>query len=545
MSKRLVVFLIFAFIILNIGLGSWGLSESSEARYAEISREMLLSEDYVNPSLLGIYHYHKPPITYWITALGYKIFGINELGARFFLQIAIVIQLLTVYNIAQLLFDQKKVSLLASFVYFSFPIVLISSRNLTTDAYLTTFIMVAIYFWLARIKAIYGIWALYGFYICLALAILTKGPVALLFVLTVIIVNRWVFKKKIKTSTHGIVGLLLFFGLSTSWYIFLWTKNPTFEDFFLHRQVADRMFSNAFNRGKPFYFFIVLLPALLFPWVLLPLKNIPGKVKYFFGKNDGTSVLIISVVILILLFSLFKTKLILYILPLFWMVAIVIAKKLVLASPTTLKILNISYAILCLFVLVSILSFYFFDMPYLSISLEEVLTTSGLVALWFIIYFKMEKTRPLTTGILAVGFSTVLLISSMFIMRNNPGKINSIKRVLSFVEKVDPSSKKSVLIYNYLLSSAPFYLNDNIVTINAGHDTSDRDVQFQTNEDWKKYLINWSEESQRPYLDSLLNNPNSFLLLSKKDSVNEELQRFLNYFNKRKEFEKWIVYYHN
>ncbi len=545
MPKRLFVFLFFAFIILSIGLGSWGLTESSEARYAEISREMLLSKDYVNPSLLGIYHYHKPPVTYWITTLGYKIFGVNEFGARFFLQVAIVLQLLLVYKIAQLLFEKKRVSLLATLVYFSFPIVLISSRNLTTDAYLTTFIMAAIYFWLARTKNVLGLWALYAFYICLGLAILTKGPVALLFVLTFIVVRHRVHKKKIKTSLHGIVGLLLFFGLSTSWYAFLWIRDSAFLDYFLHRQVADRMFLNSFNRGKPFYYFIVFLPVLLFPWVLVPLKNIPWKGKDFFGRKDGASVLVVSAAILVLLFSLFRTKLILYILPLFWMVAIAIARKLVTTTPSTLKTLNLAYALMSLLLLMGSLLFYFFDIPYISISQKEVLTTLGLVALWFVIYFKMKKTRPLTTGILAVGFSTVLLICSRFIMEDNSGEINSIKDLSNFIEKVDPSSKKSVLVYNYLLNSAPFYLNASIVTINDGHSTTQRDVQFQPNAHWKKNLINWEDESQKLYLDSLLGSPNSFLLLRKKDSGNKELKSMLPHFQKRKDFEKWIVYYHN
>ena len=545
MSKKLLPFLLFTFIILNIGLGSWGLTESSEARYAEISREMLLSNDYLNPTLLGIYHYHKPPVTYWITSLGYKIFGISEQGARFFLQLAILIQLLLVYKIAQLLFNDKKVSLLAALIYFSFPIVLISSRNLTTDAYLTLFIMAAIYFWLARTKNVLGVWALYAFYICLGFAILTKGPVALLFVLTFILVRHWLLKKKIKTSFHGIVGLLLFFAISTSWFLFLWMRDPTFLDYFLHRQVTDRMFSNSFNRGKPFYFYIVLLPAILFPWVLLPFQNTHGKWQDFSGRKDGTDVLVFSTGILILLFSLFKTKLILYILPLFWMVAIVIAKKLVTAAASILRTLNIAYALMCLLLLLASFLIYLFDIPYISISKWEVLSTFGLVALWFIIYSKMKKTRPLTIGILAVGFSSILLISSMFVMGDNPGEINSIKEVSNFVEKVDPSPKKSVLVFNYLLDSAPFYLHGSIVTINAGHNTTQRDVQFQPNDQWKNNLINCDDRSQKPYLDSLLGNPNSFLLLRKKDSENEKLKSLLYHFQKRKEFEKWIVYYHN
>jgi 4-amino-4-deoxy-L-arabinose transferase-like glycosyltransferase len=74
-------------------LGLWGVTESSEARYAEISREMLLSGNMLLPQYLGVLHFDKPLMTYWITALGYEIFGFNAFGARFFLQIAFSVQL--------------------------------------------------------------------------------------------------------------------------------------------------------------------------------------------------------------------------------------------------------------------------------------------------------------------------------------------------------------------------------------------------------------------------------------------------------------------
>lgn len=86
----------------------WGLTETSEARYAEISKEMFENNTLAHPTLLGIYHYHKPPFTYQITTIGYQLFGVNEFGARFFLQISFLIQIILVYLIAFRLFPIKK-----------------------------------------------------------------------------------------------------------------------------------------------------------------------------------------------------------------------------------------------------------------------------------------------------------------------------------------------------------------------------------------------------------------------------------------------------
>ena len=93
MKNKLYILLGISFITLIFMLGNWGLTESSEARYATIAKEMYVNNDFLNPTLLGIKHLHKPPVTYYLTTLGYKIFGVNEFGARFFMQIALLFQI--------------------------------------------------------------------------------------------------------------------------------------------------------------------------------------------------------------------------------------------------------------------------------------------------------------------------------------------------------------------------------------------------------------------------------------------------------------------
>src|SRR5438477_1558569 len=42
------------------------------------SREMLRSADYITPRLYGMPWFEKPPLMYWLAALGYKLLGLNE-----------------------------------------------------------------------------------------------------------------------------------------------------------------------------------------------------------------------------------------------------------------------------------------------------------------------------------------------------------------------------------------------------------------------------------------------------------------------------------
>jgi 4-amino-4-deoxy-L-arabinose transferase-like glycosyltransferase len=44
---------------------------------------MLASGDYITPRLYGVAWFEKPALMYWLAALGFKLFGLNEFGARF------------------------------------------------------------------------------------------------------------------------------------------------------------------------------------------------------------------------------------------------------------------------------------------------------------------------------------------------------------------------------------------------------------------------------------------------------------------------------
>ena len=71
----------FAFFFLR--LGERALWSSDEGRYAEIPREMIERGDFVSPHLNYVRYFEKPPLVYWLTAAGYRIWGEGEGAARF------------------------------------------------------------------------------------------------------------------------------------------------------------------------------------------------------------------------------------------------------------------------------------------------------------------------------------------------------------------------------------------------------------------------------------------------------------------------------
>ena len=74
---QIIVLLIICGLALLINVGSYGVVETSDARYAEIGREMFTSGDYIHPNLLDVHHYHKPPITYQLITSGRNIIERN------------------------------------------------------------------------------------------------------------------------------------------------------------------------------------------------------------------------------------------------------------------------------------------------------------------------------------------------------------------------------------------------------------------------------------------------------------------------------------
>lgn len=525
--------------MLILDLGKWGLQETSEARYAEISREMVVNNNYIHPTLLGIYHYHKPPITYQITALGYKIFGINEFGARFFLQVAIILQLLLVYKIAILLFSNRDIALTSALIYFSLPIVLISSRNLTTDAYLNTFILASICSWLVyktKNKPFY----LLIFYISIGIAFEIKGPVSLIFPLVFMLFYKIANKDRLKFSFYHLFGAILFLAISSVWYIIVFIENKSVFDYFIKDQIIDRIASKSFNRSKPFWFYLLTVPLIGLPWIFILLHRTKSNWKKLFQEKSTEFVLIISTIVLVIIFSLFKTKLILYILPAFGFIAIASAKAI---SNSTNKNLRLYNKVLIVLSLLFLLALFVINQLNTNFKFNIVFSLIILVisAITFVaVHKKNFSTNYLKTAILSFIFGSIILVSGTQFLIQNEENLSSPKKAIEFINNLDNTN--NILVYNYLISSAPFYSNKNIITLNNGHNTVQRETQFEKNLNWKNSLINLKTEEGREKTELLFNN-NSVLLTRKKHQLPKKLNYLKENLKHRKDFGNWVVHY--
>ena len=66
-----------------VGMAAAPLMDTTEARYGEIGRKMAELNDWVTPWFdYGVPYWGKPPLAFWVTAISFKLFGVNEFAAR-------------------------------------------------------------------------------------------------------------------------------------------------------------------------------------------------------------------------------------------------------------------------------------------------------------------------------------------------------------------------------------------------------------------------------------------------------------------------------
>ncbi len=542
MQAKLFKILFLLFIVFNIGLGGFGLAETSEARYAEISMEMVKSGDYLHPTLLGIKHYHKPPLTYYITSLGYQIFGINEFGARFFLGIALLLQIYLVYRIALLLYKDEKRAYASALIYTSLPIVLIASRNLTTDAFLATFILWSIYFWL-QFKHLKKTAFLYGFFIVLGFAFLTKGPVGL--IPSFLFIGCWKFytKEKIKFSVHIWLGTILMLAISGSWFLAIILDDPKVWDYFIQEQIINRA-TNAdqFHRTQPFWYYLALIPALGLPWIIFIISFLLKKNKQLWQESVISRILIVVALSLLILFSLFSSKLILYILPIFSFIAILGGHLIYRFSEKQLKWFSRIYYLCYALLILGLIASQFItniEVPLFLALLLILISLGGL--LFFVKFNKVEASSELLN--LGFYFVLILLLVHTVVASNNAGTINSFKDAALFIQKEKGKDLNSVIVFDNLLPSASFYLDADIITVKSINYKTFRETQFEKYTEFKKNYIDINVPTELEKFKSKFKQKDLVYIETKKSPLNDSLSYLLKTFTHKVEKDKWVIYY--
>lgn len=316
--KRLTAafLLILAIVMLFERLGRSAL-HFDEAIYAQVSKGMVERNEWLTPHWNGQLWFHKSPVFFWLTALFFKLFAIDEFWGRFASALSGVGVLLLSYLIARRIYD-RAAGVLAVLILLASQLFVFYARVGTTDTMLTLFVLLAAYAYL-KTEDDDRFWLLAG--AACAMALMVKGAAGaiapLVLVLTAIVERNLVSALRSKWLWLGTgLGILIVL----PWHLFMYQQHgEAFLNGYVFSHVVNRAKSNLneFQRGYGYYFSV--LRKFFSPWVyLLPFALI-------FKRGRRSAVVVILGVTVFVLYTIVQTKFQWYILPAIPAFAIIVA----------------------------------------------------------------------------------------------------------------------------------------------------------------------------------------------------------------------------
>lgn len=306
----LIAGLVFIPFIGNCPLFDW-----DEVNFAECAREMVISGNYSQVQLNYRPFWEKPPLFIWLQAASMNLFGINEFAARLPNALCSIASLVALFVIGRK-FHSQQFGLTWCFLYAATLLPHLYFKSGLIDPWFNLFIMLAVYncicfinnpnsrreWWSALLAGLF-----------LGLAVLTKGPAALVVVgLSLVCLLAWTRQLRLLLSAPFILFSITTLLVSGSWFLVEYLKGNgrIISEFITYQQ---RLFEtgDSGHDGPFIYHFVVLLlgcfPAsLLFIVSYMKYKELTPYQRLF------RKAFICLFWVVLLLFSIVKTKIIHY-----------------------------------------------------------------------------------------------------------------------------------------------------------------------------------------------------------------------------------------
>ena len=329
-GKILLLLMIYSLIWFGT-LNYRHLIPSDEGRYAEMAREMLVTGDWVTPRYNGYKYFEKPPLQVWATAAIFQVFGIGDWQARLWTALTGFLTILAIGFTGTRIYNARA-GWLAAVVLASSPMWVISGHFNSLDMGLSAFLVAALCSLLlaqtSHNKSSCRNW-MWACWVFMALATLSKGVIgaaipAMVFVAYSISTWDW----KIWTRLRLFSGTIVFLLITAPWFILVAQRNPEFLEFFFIHEHLQRFTQDAHSRTGPIYYFVPLLLIGIIPWVL----QIPGALVQAWQERrrefSSGWLLVCWFVVIFAFFSMSRSKLPGYIIPIFPALALLIGHRL-------------------------------------------------------------------------------------------------------------------------------------------------------------------------------------------------------------------------
>ncbi|WP_142810199.1 ArnT family glycosyltransferase [Tepidiphilus olei] len=320
-----VTFLLGA-LVFYWGLGDIALLSFNEARRAVPAEGMFRSGDWLLPRLNGELYLAKPPLLYWLAAACAWLFGAtNEWAVRLPSALAASLCVWVCYRHARRVFGSWP-ALFATQILIANAGFAVFARRAEIEMLLTTLCVASL---LAALRYVQGeggrawLWLSYGL---LGLAMLTKGPLVLLFVTLPLLAlalssrgtRHW-------QALYDPLGWLIFLLVGLSWYaVVTWKLGWDVWTSIIQVDMVDKIQEST---SDPFYDYIIWIVGDFFPVSLLLLIRPITTVRRWWRDRDCKG-LLLAVAIPFLLYSLFSNKHAKYLLPIYPLLALLLGKRL-------------------------------------------------------------------------------------------------------------------------------------------------------------------------------------------------------------------------
>lgn len=296
-------------------LGKTHLIDWDEAIYAGIAKNIALSGDFLGMMWKGNFWFEKPPLYMWLTSFMVNLYGVSSFSARFFSALFGVGGVLLTYFLAKNMYGKLTGFLSALILTTSFHYVYYS-RNGMLDVPVTFFMIATVLcFWLGRNKPFYYLLA--G--ISLGLGVLTKGPVALLVTPAILIFiildyQNW----KTYFNRFAVLASLLFLLVVLPWHILEYQRfGKPFIDYYFLYHIYTRASSTIDGKGADNWIYIAVIRNSMRIWFIALIPALIWAVWEIIKKNKTALFLVFWALTIFIPFSISKSKLIWYMIPIY------------------------------------------------------------------------------------------------------------------------------------------------------------------------------------------------------------------------------------
>ncbi|MEA5624139.1 glycosyltransferase family 39 protein [Nostoc sp. UHCC 0251] len=308
--------MLIGWIAFGWNLGSTGLIDETEPLFAEASRQMFVTGDWITPFFNGDTRFDKPALIYWCQAIAYAIIGVNEWAVRLPSAIAAFsLVCLGFYTIQWYFAKQDELEqvsrptrrYLTSFIAAALmalnPETIIWARIGVSDMLLTGCMASALLCFFLGYAGKGGSreWGVGGaggeritnaqspmphalfpnkwylaFYVLIAGAILSKGPVGI--VLPGLIVAAFLLYvgkfREVLREMRLLVGVLIILGLSVPWFaLVIWRNGWNYINAFFGYHNLERFTEVVNGHSAPWYFYFLVVLLGFAPYsVYLPVS---------------------------------------------------------------------------------------------------------------------------------------------------------------------------------------------------------------------------------------------------------------------------------